>query len=661
MTTQTFTTLDYALNYAREWGWAVFPCHTVESGACTCGNASCASPGKHPVASLVPHGVLNASKDETRIKAWFGALGMPNANIGIATGTISGLVVVDVDEAKGAQLNELLTDVDPDALESTPFVRTGGGLHFYYKLPDGQIIKNSASRLGKFIDVRGEGGYVVAPPSAHISGKSYEFLNNAKHLLDFPAEWLDKLTLPNTPASNQQNGNGSSSPANGNGLFVPPPSDGLKVPDAIAYGSRNDTLIKLAGAMRHHGYSEDSIFAALRIENQRLCKPPLDDQEVNAIARSIGRYAPNITPQLATDTDDADDYENTLRPYLFGDFLEQIFDEKEILSFHIGKRDIAIIQAATNAGKTTLLRNVGMCMAAGRAFLPFYEGGRPIRIAYFDFENDAQDVQRDLKTMFDAFTDVEKMVLKKNLVVIPKGLMGGELFQFNTHEKWANSLIQQNNIEFIIVDNVSAAYDLNDENSNAEVTKKVIKPLLKMAYTGNAAFLFAHHYGKGKQSEIEAAGVHAGRGASALQALSRTVINMFGDVSKGEPVTVECAKRKTDGGQNYREVFKLEADRWFHHTTIVPPPPKKTAYQILRAFFENIIYPDTVSTADVITKFEDAFGADAIKKSLNELYKDGFIERPKHGQYCGKQINTVPNSVPKTQDFSGENDQSVKV
>jgi hypothetical protein len=169
--------------------------------------------------------------------------------------------------------------------------------------------------------------------------------------------------------------------------------------------------------------------------------------------------------------------------------------------------------------------------------------------------------------------------------------MNGELFQFNTHEKWANELIQGNDVEFIFVDNVSAAYDLNDENSNAEVTKKVIKPLLKMAYKGNCAFLFAHHYGK-KTADSEHAGVHAGRGASALQALSKTVINLFGDVSKGEPVEVECAKRKSDGGQNYREVFRLEPDRWFHHTTIAPPPKKQSAYQAVRAYRADVPLSD---------------------------------------------------------------------
>jgi putative DNA primase/helicase len=94
--------LDQALHYAREWGWAVFPLHSIQSGVCTCGKQDCTSPGKHPVASLVPHGVSDASKDENQIRAWFGALGMPHANIGIATGSVSGLIVVDVDIDKGA-------------------------------------------------------------------------------------------------------------------------------------------------------------------------------------------------------------------------------------------------------------------------------------------------------------------------------------------------------------------------------------------------------------------------------------------------------------------------------------------------------------------------------------------------------------------------------
>jgi hypothetical protein len=203
---------------------------------------------------------------------------------------------------------------------------------------------------------------------------------------------------------------------------------------------------------------------------------------------------------------------------------------------------------------------------------------------------------------------------------------------------------------------VSAAYDINDENSNAEVTKKIIKPLLKMAYKGNCAFLFAHHYGKAK-TELEHAGVHAGRGASALQSLSRTVINMFGDVSKGEPVSIECAKRKTDGGQNYSETFRLEDDRWFHHTTIVAPPKKQTAYKTIRLFMEDIVYPETKTMGELILQFEETFSEIAIKKAVSELFKDGFLDKPKHGAYCIKpDTKTAAQAKPKVKNFYEKDD-----
>lgn len=632
--------LDTALRYSSEYGYAVFPCHTIDAaGGCTCGNAKCKSPGKHP---RTAHGFKDASKDAAQITSWWSQ--WLDANIAIATGPVSGIIVVDVDSQKGGDTNELFVgDVD-FTIFTTRRVRTGGGTHYYYKYPVGSNISISASQLAKNIDIRGDGGYVIAPPSKHVSGTPYRWISE-QEMLEFPKAWIDKLNSP-SPAAKQptpkthssgntngsKNGNSAHSP-----FVVPPPDPGLRIPAQIDFGSRNNTLIKLAGQLRHFGYSEGAIFGALSVENQRICKPPLANQEIHDLVHSIGKYKPAATIDQVSDDDAANpDYENTLRPFLYRDFVKAQFEEKEILAYHIGRRDIAIIQAPTNAGKTTKLRNVTLCMTAGRPFMPFYDGHRPIKVAYFDFENDAQDVQRDLAIMDDVFTPKETKLIGENLIVIPKGLMGGELFQFNTHEKWANELIRDNKVEFIIVDNISAAYDLNDENSNAEVTKKVIKPLLKMAYKCDCAFLFAHHYGKGKASEIEHAGVHAGRGASALQALSRTVINMFGDVSQGEHVTVECAKRKTDGGQKYREVFELRDDRWFHHTKFAPPPPKQTAYQVLRGYIRNIQYPDMVETKDVIEKFEDQFGPDSIKKALSELFKDGFIDKPKHGFYCGK-------------------------
>lgn len=118
------------------------------------------------------------------------------------------------------------------------------------------------------------------------------------------------------------------------------------------------------------------------------------------------------------------------------------------------------------------------------------------------------------------------------------------------------------------------------------------------------------------------------RGASAPQSLSRTVINMFGDVSKGEVVNVECAKRKTDGGQNYRETFKLEPDRWFHHTLIVAPPKKRTAYQAIRSFMESVLYPNVKKTGEIIVEFEREFTDVSVRKAVSDLFRDAFLINP---------------------------------
>ncbi len=165
------TTLEYALQYARQ-GWAVFPLHAVIDERCTCGKEDCSSPGKHPLAN---GGFKNATKDLETIRRWWGQ--EPCPNIGIATGSISGLLIVDVDlgpEKEGeASLQSLEDEVGP--LPQNMIVLTGGGgYHIYLRMPD-QPIPSSAGKLGKNLDVRADGGYVVAPPSSHISGFNYEW------------------------------------------------------------------------------------------------------------------------------------------------------------------------------------------------------------------------------------------------------------------------------------------------------------------------------------------------------------------------------------------------------------------------------------------------------------------------------------------------------
>jgi len=167
------TNLEHAKKYASN-GWAVFPVHGVIDGRCTCGNPGCTSQGKHPIHS---GGFNIATTDIEQIESWWRAT--PHANIGIATGRCSGLLVVDIDVGDGkdgfASLNAI--EAEFGKLPQSLRARTGsGGLHIYLQMPD-QPLKCSAGKLAPAIDIRADGGYVVAPPSTHISGKTYEWEN----------------------------------------------------------------------------------------------------------------------------------------------------------------------------------------------------------------------------------------------------------------------------------------------------------------------------------------------------------------------------------------------------------------------------------------------------------------------------------------------------
>jgi putative DNA primase/helicase len=142
--------------------------------------------------------------------------------------------------------------------------------------------------LGPGLDVRADGGYVLVPPSRHRSGKDYRWADGwhpTRVDLAPAPHWLIDLahrasTLKMIPPDCTTIGGG----VGGNHSH--------SIPSVIAEGARNATLTSLAGAMRRQGFGEAAILAALQIENTERCDPPLPEEEIAQIARSISRYAP---------------------------------------------------------------------------------------------------------------------------------------------------------------------------------------------------------------------------------------------------------------------------------------------------------------------------------------------------------------------------------
>jgi putative DNA primase/helicase len=277
MTTYKNHLVEEALRCAAR-GWALIPLHTVNDGICSCGKHDCPHPGKHPVGKLAPHGVKDAAIEERIIRQWW--MQRPDANVGIATGARSGLVVLDVDPRSGG--DDSLADLErehgdlPHTVESL----TGGrGRHIFFAHPGGSI-RNP--RLAPGLDLKGDGGYIVAPPSVHASGNPYVW-----ELASHP----DDVALAPLPAWLQQLAAKASTKATAG-----PASE------RIRDHTRNSTLTSLAGTMRRRGMSESAILAALLEDNKQRCKPPLPEAEVRKIAAGIMRYppAPTATAEVSS-------------------------------------------------------------------------------------------------------------------------------------------------------------------------------------------------------------------------------------------------------------------------------------------------------------------------------------------------------------------------
>ncbi len=189
------TPLDTAIFYAAR-GWRVFPVHSVrDDGRCTCRKgAACPVRGKHP---RTRRGFKDATTDPKQIEEWFAK--WPDSNIGIATGEVSGIVVVDVDRHEGgpdgvAAIQRLQREFGH--LPAGPYSETGGGgYHYFFAYPGptrGRIV-NGKPVDG--IDVQGDGAFVIAPPSVHASGKSYAWKVSPAELAipELPPEWLPLL------------------------------------------------------------------------------------------------------------------------------------------------------------------------------------------------------------------------------------------------------------------------------------------------------------------------------------------------------------------------------------------------------------------------------------------------------------------------------------
>jgi hypothetical protein len=270
-----------AILYAAH-GWPVVPLHFVKDGRCSCGRVGCGSPGKHPTTR---HGLKDASWSNAQLEAWWDR--HPEANIGIQTGASAGIVVIDIDPRHGGDeaLAELVRE-HGDLPATVEALTGGGGRHLIFKHPGGAVRNRSNMRPG--IDVRGDGGYIVAPPSNHASGGRYRWREGHGPQEITPAEmpaWLLALVT-----------RGNLEDANAD---VAPVAKGAATPPAVLANERATRALAAMRGLRVDDHKDGSrrLFAAASI----AVRHDLADADALATIREYLNGAP--TPREYGDAD----------------------------------------------------------------------------------------------------------------------------------------------------------------------------------------------------------------------------------------------------------------------------------------------------------------------------------------------------------------------
>lgn len=258
-----------ALRVASLFGASVFPCRAK---------------GKDPANS---NGFKGATTDLGGIRAYW--QDNPEYNVGMATGSV---VVIDLDDHSGgfdADGNPRKSGAESLAeweeihgkLPKTLSVKTGKplGRHLWYANPEGLDIRCTTNReLG--IDVRGHGGYVIAPPSVHPNGSEYSFLEDpdATPLAPIDEKVLSFIEWVSGKESRK----------------------GRRVsPVAVLEGGRNDAVFREAARLQGAGLSDEAVIDGAKRFNDSLCMPPLPESEVETAAQSAMRYPKGSSPELS--------------------------------------------------------------------------------------------------------------------------------------------------------------------------------------------------------------------------------------------------------------------------------------------------------------------------------------------------------------------------
>jgi putative DNA primase/helicase len=430
--------LDAAIKYALD-GLAVFPCEK-----------------KIPLTG--PGGFKNATLDAARIAKWWSE--KPDAQIGLPTGEINHLFVIDIDGPEGERAAGKLKLPETFTVATRP-----GRYQLWYLLPNGARSKCSAGVLGPQIDTRGTGGYVIAPPSIHHeTGKPYSVVKN----------------IPWAPAPTE--------------LLEPRKPPGIDAPasDTIPQGKRHQTILSIAGALRARRLSPETVLAQLRIVNERQCVPPLDDAELQRLAQYVGSKPAGFPGQRPQETSAEVELES------FRDVSAESVEWLWNRRIPIGK--LTLLVGDPGQGKSLFTIDLAARMSLGIAF----PDGAPCRVGDTIFLSAEDDAADTIRPRLDAAgADVSRIHRVKAVkVILADGSTGQSGFSLERDlEKLDDAIGKIPSANLLIIDPVSAYMGKVDTHRDAEI-RRVLAPLSDFASRRKVAVGGVMHLKKSETSAL---------------------------------------------------------------------------------------------------------------------------------------------------------------
>ncbi|MFL6209836.1 MAG: AAA family ATPase [Pyrinomonadaceae bacterium] len=609
--------------------------------------------------------------DESEVDQWF----RTECGIAIVGGKVSGnLEILDFDEPEVFEPWCVLVErFSPGLIDRLPLVLTpSGGFHLYYRNTvevDGNLkLAQRAGENGRpnvLIETRGEGGYVIAPPSpaeCHPARKPYELLRgdltnipvierheresllecarsfnqyvSKGHVVKCDARWSgqgrpgdlfnSQFTLANWGELLERHGWSLVDVREGVEYWQRPGKVGPGISATVNFGGGNLLYVFSSNAApfdSERAYTPFVAYALLEHGGDFSAAAKAlagHGYEGQTERRSAGLDSPTA-PAAVTNV-----WGN------LGEFLDTDFPPVEEVLSRVERGTLSQFCATTSAGKTTLLLNAGLALAAGQQFLPLVpEAGRPRRVMYVDFETGCSKMKQGIAKMLsrDPYNrpEVQRHVRENFILLvdteiddIPLSLSRPE------HLEFVQRKAQEFGAELVVMDNASSGFELDNDSGNSEVASKVMLPLKNFAKRTNAATIFVHHTGKAGEGSKSTVDAMMGRGASNYANLSRSIYGLVLAEDLGQGYVVMHNTKNKCGPLPEPVTMRLDfATLWFEQISAA-----QRIEVTSEAIHELVLARGEASVSEIKAHFMQFGVSDrTIERRINDAVELGLIWR----------------------------------